>query len=342
MSRNLDRLPEVLFEIGKAIGSDKGLEHLFERISELVCSLMDADACSVMLLDSSRTVLLGKAAHGLAAGRIHQISFRTGEGVAGWVADHGVPARIDDCLADERFVHFEGDGASRIRSMLCVPLLARDRTVGVLTVTDREVSRFHEADVELLGFIGKTIALDMENMRLRKMSVTDPLTGAYNREFLGQRLPAELSLAIQRGQALSVAMIDVDHFKTVNDRYGHAVGDAVLLEVADRLRGAIRKGDLLVRYGGEEFLAVLPDATLERAREAGERMRAALMGEAISVAGGDTLEVRVSVGVAELSPGDDETTLIRRADTALDQAKGRGRNRVETAGEHGRQQDTAE
>ncbi len=330
MTRNLDRLPQVLFEIGKAIGSDKGLQYLFETISELVCGLLDADACSVMLLDSSRTVLLGKAAHGLEAGRIHEISFHVGEGIAGWVAAHGEPTRIDDCARDPRFLVFD-DSESRIRSMVCVPLIARGETVGVLTVTDSTPCVFSDDDVELVGFIAKTIALDMENMRLRKVSVTDPLTGAYNREFLQHRLPAELSLAHQRSQSLAMAMVDVDHFKLVNDRFGHDVGDEVLSEVARRLRGAIRSTDLLVRYGGEEFLVVLPDADLGRACEIGERVRAALQAEAIQTSSGATIETRVSVGVAALTPEDDAATLIRRADTALYSAKGRGRNRVESA-----------
>jgi diguanylate cyclase (GGDEF)-like protein len=326
----LARLPQVLFEIGKAIGSESDLPSLLANISELVCELVDADACSVALLDPERNCLLTKAAFGLGHDRIEEISFRPGEGVAGWVVKNKQPALLGDVTEDPRFVVFPNT-PTPIRSMACVPLMARDEPVGSLTATAAREDAFGESDVDLLSFVARTIALDVENARLRKTSVTDPLTGAYNREFLQHRLPAELAHARQHGRPLSVAMIDVDHFKAVNDRYGHEIGDRVLEEVASRLRGAIRRHDLLVRYGGEEFLVVLPDADLHRAREVGERMRQNLQGSAIRIEDERDIEVRISVGVTEQVEEDDATTLIRRADTALYTAKGRGRNRVEVA-----------
>jgi len=329
----LERLVEVLFEIGKAIGSDDDVLRLFNVISERVCELTGADACSIMLLDASRQCLLGKAAYGLEDGRINTLAFRLGEGVAGWVAEHGEPALIADCTTDTRFVVFH-DNATRIRSMACVPLSARGERVGVLTATAAEPGVFDDADVEMLAFIARTIALDVENLRLRRVAVTDPLTGAFNREFMQRRLPTEVSQAEARGKPLAVAMIDVDHFKAINDRYGHGTGDLVLAEVAGRIRAAIRRDDLLVRYGGEEFLVVLPETDLERAREVAERIRGGLMRDAVVLpdsAGGGVLEVRVSVGVAAHGGGGDPGTLVGRADAALYLAKGRGRNRVEVA-----------
>ena len=143
-----------------------------------------------------------------------------------------------------------------------------------------------------MRFISTTIALDIENVRLHRVAVTDPLTGAYNREFLQQRLPQEIEAAIDRDRPLSVAIVDVDHFKAVNDQYGHGVGDVVLAEVARRLRSAIRGGDLLVRYGGEEFLAVLPKADAGRAWEVGERMRQRVCERAFDVGDGLALLLR--------------------------------------------------
>jgi diguanylate cyclase (GGDEF)-like protein len=189
----------------------------------------------------------------------------------------------------------------------------------------------------MLGFLAKTMALDIENIRLHRLSVTDTLTGAYNREFLQRHLPVEIERSAKGTHPLSVAMVDIDHFKEVNDELGHDAGDLVLAEVVRRLRAAIRKDDVIIRYGGEEFLVVLPHADAGRAWEVGERMRLKFQSRAVDAETDGHIEIRISVGVAQHKPADDERTaetpadLIRRADTALYSAKGRGRNRVEVA-----------
>jgi diguanylate cyclase (GGDEF)-like protein len=327
----LARLPEVLFEIGKAIGSNENLASLLSRISELVCELTDAEACSIMLLDATRERLLGKAAYGLNRRDIASISFRMGEGVAGWVAERGEVARIDDVTLDPRYKMLP-DSQNKIRSLACVPLDYRDGRAGVVTLTSPRVAAFSQKHVELLGFIAKTMALDVENIRLRRVAVTDPLTGAYNREFLQQRLPQAIELALQREEPLAVAMIDIDHFKKVNDSFGHAVGDRVLTEVAARLRGTIRGDDQLVRYGGEEFIVLLPRADIAKAFEVGERLRSRFVDDPIALED-RTIAVRLSIGVAQHMGGPSETAtrLIERADLALYAAKSNGRNRVEIA-----------
>jgi diguanylate cyclase (GGDEF)-like protein len=329
-TEELKKLPAALFEIGKLIGSELDPGILLARIAELICHLIDAKACSVMLLDADRTRLLAKAAYGLRTEQMNSLSFRIGEGVAGWVAEHGQPALIHDVTQDPRFIALPA-GQGQIASMICVPLIARGERVGVVTATSPTPNAFDTNNLELIRFIAMTIALDIENVRLHRVAVTDPLTGAYNREFLLQRLPQEIEAAADRDRALSVAMVDVDHFKTVNDQYGHGIGDIVLSEVARRLRGAIRAGDLLVRYGGEEFLAVLPKADAGRAWEIGERMRQRVCEHAFEVGDGMALLLRVSVGVAQWHTGERMPELIDRADAALYSAKDHGRNRVEVA-----------
>jgi two-component system cell cycle response regulator len=215
--------------------------------------------------------------------------------------------------------------------MMCVPLLSGGERVGVVTATSDHTDAFDLDDLELVRFISTTIALDIENVRLHRVAVTDPLTGTYNREFLQQRLPSEIEAAVDRDRPLSIALVDIDHFKAVNDQYGHVVGDVVLAEVARRLRSAIRGGDLLVRYGGEEFLAVLPKADAGRAWEVGERMRQRVCERAFDVGDGLALLLRISVGIAQWRMGEKMPQFIDRADVALYGAKQRGRNRVEVA-----------
>ncbi|HRC55915.1 MAG TPA: sensor domain-containing diguanylate cyclase [Kofleriaceae bacterium] len=327
------RLPAVLFEIGKLVASDLDPHILLSRISELICKLIGAQACSVMLLDASRERLLAKAAYGLHTERVHTLSFAVGEGVAGWVALHGEAALIADVAEDPRFVPLT-DHRTPIASMICVPLTARGQRVGVVTTTSEQPGAFTTQHLELVRFLATTIALDIENVRLHRVAVTDPLTGAYNREFLTQRLPGELEAAVANDRPLSVALIDIDEFKRINDAHGHLVGDHVLAEIARRLRTAIRGGDLLVRYGGEEFLAVLPRADAGRAWEVGERMRQRVSETPIEVLGGPRVVMTLSVGVAQLrtSPAlETAHQLTDRADSALYSAKRHGRNRVEVA-----------
>lgn len=334
MKDRIERLPEILFEIGKAIGSELDLDRLFARISELVCALIGADACSILLLDPSGCGLVARAAHGLQPAQLAQVVFRVGEGVAGWVAARGETALIDDVSGDARFIELPGVRED-IASLLCVPLIVRGGTcVGVLSASAAAPGAFGQRDLELLAFLAKTIALDIENIRLRRLAITDPLTSAYNREFLHSQLPFEIEQSIMRQQPLCIALIDIDHFKAINDAFGHGGGDQVLIDVVARLRGAIRTSDFLIRYGGEEFLTVLPNTPRERAWEVGERMRVTMKRSPLLV--NDTpVTVRISIGIAQHrithSIAEDADALIRRADRALYAAKRRGRDRVEVA-----------
>lgn len=164
---------------------------------------------------------------------------------------------------------------------------------------------------------------------LDRMSRLDALTGLHNRRHLDEHLRATVSAAKRRKQWLAVLMIDVDHFKSVNDSLGHAAGDEVLCEVARRLTRALRAEDVAGRWGGEEFLVLLPQTDAEGAVVVGERVRALVDKGPVRLADGE-VPVTVSVGVAGgLGPDGDD--LVQRADTALYEAKAAGRNRVVTA-----------
>jgi diguanylate cyclase (GGDEF)-like protein len=320
------KLPQILFEIGKVVGSASNLGALLAEISQLVTDLVGADACSIMLLDDTKSVLLGKAAYGLERDRIDTISFRVGEGVAGWVAKSGEPALIADVTRDPRFVSLP-DSSYQIRALACVPLVSHQQHIGVMTATSAQPGAFDSHDLDLLVFVATTMALDVENLRLRRLAVTDSLTGAYNREYLARYLPESIARARRNSEPLSVAMADIDHFKSVNDAHGHGAGDVVLAEVAERMRKSIRAGDTLIRYGGEEFLLVLPSTDLDAARAIAERMRSSFEESAIEVLD-LRLDIRLSIGVAELDQVEDGRELVDRADRALYEAKTAGRNRV--------------
>lgn len=163
-----------------------------------------------------------------------------------------------------------------------------------------------------------------------ELAVTDQLTGLHNRRYMMGQLKALCARAAQGGDPVAVLLLDIDHFKLVNDGYGHDVGDEVLREFAVRLATKVRAIDLACRYGGEEFAIVMPGARLEDAHRVAERIRLHLGGEAIHVSGGSNLlSVTISVGVAvSTGEGDLPDLLLKRADEALYEAKAGGRNRV--------------
>ncbi|WEX11711.1 PleD family two-component system response regulator [Chelativorans sp. AA-79] len=163
-----------------------------------------------------------------------------------------------------------------------------------------------------------------------EMAVTDPLTGLHNRRYLDSHLQSLFDRAVARRRPLSVMIIDLDRFKSINDTYGHDGGDVVLREAAARLRRNLRGIDLVCRFGGEEFVVVMPETELEVAERVGERIRLQIAGDSFAVGKADeTVTVTVSIGIAALhQPQDTIEALMKRADMALYEAKTAGRNRV--------------
>ncbi|MCI5209794.1 MAG: sensor domain-containing diguanylate cyclase, partial [Candidatus Electrothrix sp. ATG2] len=167
--------------------------------------------------------------------------------------------------------------------------------------------------------------------KLEEMALHDSLTGLYNRKVLEERLMDNIESAQRHRYALSILMLDLDHFKQINDNYGHLEGDNVLRRVADILKNSIRKKDFAARYGGEEFTIVLPETPLHQAQDLAERLRNNIAAQEFATQKGDHIHITVSIGAACLSSYiQSPKMLIQRADTALYSAKKRGRNQVQS------------
>jgi diguanylate cyclase (GGDEF)-like protein len=173
-------------------------------------------------------------------------------------------------------------------------------------------------------------ALEQARAEQERLAVTDVLTGLYNRRFVEELLRIETDRARRTKAHVGLVVLDIDYFKLVNDRFGHAAGDRVLAEVAERLRAALRPSDILARYGGEEFVAVVPDGSSEATLEVAERLRVSVQESPIAF-DGNSITVTVSAGVAAMSEWDDLDAMLRAADRALYAAKDSGRNRVHLA-----------
>lgn len=229
--------------------------------------------------------------------------------------------------------------ARPLGSMAIAPLILRGETVGSLNQGSEDPIHFnHEVATDLLEHLAAVTAICIDNAvnraRLAHQGLTDALTNVGNRRFFEQRLREEVSLWQRRGGDLSCLLVDLDHFKQVNDRHGHQVGDLVLQQAARLFSQGLRASDVLARYGGEEFALLLPATDAARAFEIAERLRTRLAGARIAPSPETSVRVTASVGLASLGgmhhrhanePG---AWLLRHADAALYAAKARGRNSV--------------
>ena len=216
-------------------------------------------------------------------------------------------------------------------NFLAVPLRAQQRVCGALLLT-RSVDAFTARELRLLRIYCNQAAVAMENAfvyeRVENLAATDALTGLFNRRYLDGALERELARASRSDSSLALLMLDIDHFKSFNDTYGHAMGDLVLKKVATTLSDGLRQADVLARFGGEEFVVVLPQVTAAAALDSAERIRASVERASIHP-GGERKHVTVSIGLA-MFPDQSDTpeTLLEAADQALYRAKKLGRNRV--------------
>ncbi|MCA9602063.1 MAG: sensor domain-containing diguanylate cyclase [Myxococcales bacterium] len=321
----------MLLDLTRRLTDAKRLEDSLQDVTDAVLSLLSCDHASVRILDESGTQLLTGARSGLGTAQ-HPLAFRPGEGIAGWVVEHGRPVIVDDASKDSRFVNSPSQGFP-IRSMVAAPLWSAGRVIGVLSASAAEPGRFSPEHVDLACLLANCAVPAIEKARLVRLSLTDDQTQAFNRRYEMPRLEEEISRSRRYGTPLTVLMLDLDHFKTVNDRFGHATGDRILEEFADRVRTVTRRHDVFIRRGGEEFVLIMPSTDTAEAKHVAGRIRDRIGGEPFLVDGGDEVTQTVSIGVATWTSGEDAFELEQRSDTALYRAKEAGRNRVCVAGE---------
>ncbi|MBS1170942.1 MAG: hypothetical protein H6R01_1860 [Burkholderiaceae bacterium] len=229
-------------------------------------------------------------------------------------------------------------------SVAIVPLRRQERLLGYLNFGSEDANRFNSSvATDFIEEQASIIAICLENVinneRLKHIGLTDPLTGVYNRRFIETRLQEEIRRAQRQSYALSCMYLDIDHFKQINDRFGHQDGDDVLREVATRIKAELRLSDSLGRFGGEEFVVLLVDASSAGARNVAERIRSGIANRIFKLDSGRTCQVTASIGVATLTTDNASQPatniaqqLIGQADRALYQAKNSGRNRVVCSG----------
>jgi diguanylate cyclase (GGDEF)-like protein len=312
-------------------------EELFHSLLDMSAELVDATSGSLMLFDEHSQHLHIAVAKGMSLPLARTMAVPFGEGIAGRVARSGFPLLVNDIERDSR-VATPNRPRFRTKSFISLPLKNRERLVGVLNLADkRDDSSFTEADLNLVQsfanqavlMIDRTAVLERAG-QLEKLSVTDPLTGLYNRRFLETRLEEERSRSQRQVQSFSVILADLDNFKLYNDICGHLAGDKALRKAAVLMRRSAREMDLVVRYGGEEFCLILPNTGKKESLFVAERLRRSIESDIFP---GETNlplgRLTVSLGVAAYpEDGDAIHDLLHAADLALYRAKDLGRNRT--------------
>lgn len=323
------RAIEALLHLTAQLTDDRPLEDFLKAVTESTRDLLPADHASIRLLDTSRSALLSGARSGAGESE-RPMDFKRGEGVLGWVVDESKPVRIDDVENDARWAAPKNQGFP-IRAIMAEPLWSSGEIIGVLAVTSKERGAFSEEDQLLLRLLANCSSPPIERARLRRLAMFDDITMAFNHRYLYPRLVEEMERASRSGGDVSLLYMDLDHFKSVNDSFGHAIGDAVLRMFADRVRKAVRRVDVLVRRGGEEFVLIMPATGATQAHATAQRIQQTLQTEELELEGGLRVRQTVSVGVATWDQRETPEQLERRADGAMYEAKRLGRNRVVVA-----------
>jgi diguanylate cyclase (GGDEF)-like protein len=297
-----------------------------------VAAAVPSEASSLLLYDAEGRELVFRASRTLQPGLIDGLRLPCDKGIAGWVARHREAVCIADVTKDQRyFVGVEEQSHFVPRSMLCVPMLSKGSLLGVVQVINKiDGTAFTEDDLRIAQTLADHAAIAIENASLYRQaytaSITDDLTGLSNTRYFNQRLPEMLAA----GGPLSLAVLDLDNFKAIVDSYGHLVGSRTISHLGRMIRHFVRPGDVAARFGGDEFVLVLPNTDIETALSIAETIRAAI--EATSTLEGNGVDistVTASVGVATCP--DHATTaegLFKAADQAMYAVKRGGKNAV--------------
>lgn len=326
---------KMLNMVGQALTEILDLPQVIEKLLETAKNIIETEDGSVWLWDSEEEgALICEAVSQHSEYRsIVNARLRPGEGIAGWVAQQEESAIVNEVQNDERFAtHVDELGGGQTRTLIAVPLRARDQVIGVLEVVNKVNGKFEINDLTLLETLAASAAIAINNAQLfakvQRMATTDELTSLRNRRSFFAMAEHEFERAERYDHPISAIMLDIDHFKKVNDTYGHAVGDDVLRVVAQRTQQQVREFDIAGRYGGEEFAIILPQTELCAATQVAKRLRQSVAEHPIKIKDG-YVKVTVSLGVAQ-SSGTKPTlaSLLDQADQALFRAKEAGRNRV--------------
>ena len=355
---------EKLLDISRKLAENRLLDPLLEYAMSVALDLFHAERGYLVLLNQDDNHLdfrVRQDRHGKPLGEpdeqishtIFEKAIKTGESLV-----------IANARTDADFRHADSVTALQLQSVMCVPLISRGNTIGAIYLENRSESAvFTEEDLKPLEYFAAQAAISIENAilndeletrvaertaelvrinnrlreeieerkriekELQRLAMTDPLTGAYNRRHFFELAQQEFDRSRRYNRKISMIIFDVDYLKQINDSYGHVVGDRVLQVTAQRFMDNLRQMDIFARYGGDEFVVLLPETNLEQAKLAAWRLHKVVSSEPVETLEGP-VHLRISMGVACSQDADGMETLLLNADQALYTAKESGRNQV--------------
>lgn len=338
LKRTVDAL-QIFSEIGKTLTSTLDIKEVLRIILQRISELLHPTSWSLLLFDEKEKALKYEILiNDPNADRTQTV--RLGQGLIGWVAQYAKPVLIPDPSKKKEFtppadvlVGMDAD------ALLCVPLRSKEKTLGVIEIRRKGKGTvpFGEEDLTTIAVIADYSAIAIENarnfQRIQELTITDDLTSLFNVRHLHTLLEAEVLRAARYRKNFSMVFLDLDHFKKVNDTWGHMHGSQLLRETADVLQAHIRNVDCGARYGGDEFIILLPETGKEDAIIIAERLRKAIETNSFLQDKGLSVHFTASFGVATF-PEDAQTKddLIRLADKAMYSVKNSTRNNVSAVG----------
>lgn len=310
---------------GEALRSTHDLDRMLEIALETGMETVGAHRGLLMLRKGPGTLVSG-VSRNLSTRRL---TLGPGQGIAGYVAATGRAVVVPSADAPQR-----DDLEPGCSTQLSVPLFSQERTFGVLNFYDKAEGSFTQADLRTILSLSDQASAAIENVLLheeaQRLAIMDGLTGIWNHRWFQIQLAQELDRAERFGRPFSLLVMDIDDFKRFNDTYGHQVGDFVLVELARRVKSAVRDVDMFARYGGEEFELLLSETDAWGGNSAAEKIRLAIGSTPFETSlAPEPLRVTVSIGVASYpAAGTEAASIFRAADKAMYEAKALGKNRV--------------
>lgn len=329
---------QTFHEVARALTSSVELDGILRNIMQQMTRFFNPQAWSLLVLDEAKRQLYYGAVSGGQMGGLKNKRIPLGQGIPGWVALHGEPMILPTVPEEAQIAELAENG-TRVESIICLPLRVRNKTYGVLQLVNCRPEEMYSHEIFFLHALCDYAAIAIQNARafeqIQELTITDDCTGLYNSRHLYERLEHTLERSQRTGKPAGLIFFDLDNFKKVNDTYGHLNGSRLLAEVGHLVRDSLGLIETAYRYGGDEFVVLMPHQSKQRAHDLAQRLLDKIRSTHFLKESGLKVELRASFGVA--AAPDDGThvhEIIRAADAAMYHVKNTTRNGVAIAGEY--------